>query len=243
MWSRCIISAAAVLGAGYAFASTPTEPAQKATATNSTLVQFAQNRGQQQQQRPAPRAAPSNVQRTPMVRPQQPASQRGQMQRGVRPGTQGAPNRSGGGGVTGLGVHGTGGTGATATQSPRSQLYDLVRPAPVPTNLGRPAQAPGNVTRSAPAGTQVPKSAAFAKPTHVPHNSSRKAGTAGHKHNHRPFVFRRAGYVFYRHYYVVSGVWYWYEAEVEPGDPLYALADDPNTPVCEEAEDECIDVD
>lgn len=241
MWSKCILSAAAVLSAGFAFASAPTEPGTNATTTNSVLVQFAQNRGQPQQQRPAPRAAPSNVQRTPMVRPQQPAGQRGQMQRGVRPGTQGAPSRSVGG-VTGPGAHGMG-TGVATPQSPRSQLYDLVRPAPVPTNLGRSAPIPGNVTRSAPAGTQISKSAAFTKPAHIPHNASRKAGTAGHKHNHRPFVFRRAGYVFYRHYYVVSGVWYWYEAEVEPGDPSYALADDPNTPVCDEEGDECTDID
>jgi hypothetical protein len=41
----------------------------------------------------------------------------------------------------------------------------------------------------------------------------------------------------------VSGAWYWYEAEVEPDDPAFALADDPNTPVCEEDDDECNDVD
>jgi hypothetical protein len=211
MWPKCMISAAVMVSASAAFASTPTDPAQKATAANSTLVQFAQNRGQQQQ-RPAPRAAPSNVHRPPMVRPQQPAGQRGQMQRGVRPGAQGAPNRSVSG-VTGPGAHGMrgatgGGTGVATPQSPRSQLYDLVRPAPVQTNLGKPAQGPGNVTRSAPAGAHVPKSAAFAKPANVPHNSSRNAGTAVQKHSQRRFVVRRAGYAYYRHYYDVSGAWY-----------------------------------
>ncbi len=133
----------------------------------------------------------------------------------------------------------------TASQTPRSQLYDLVRPAPVPTSVGRSApvsgSAPisGSVTRAGPTGANVPRAAAFSKPAHISHNATRKAGTAGFAHSHRPFVFRRAGYVFYRHYYVVSGVWYFYEAEVEPNDPAFALADDPNTPVCEEDVDEC----
>jgi hypothetical protein len=105
--------------------------------------------------------------------------------------------------------------------------------------VSRSAPVPGHATRAGPTGANAPRAAAFTKPAHISHNPARKAGTAGFAHRHRPFVFRRAGYVFYRHYYVVSDVWYWYEAPAEPDDPAYALADDPDTPVCEEDVDEC----
>jgi hypothetical protein len=256
MGTKWIVVGVMVSSASLACASPSIAPGQSDGVARHPLIQLAQrNQAVQQQQRPAPRAAAPAVQRAPAMRQQQPAGQRGQIQHGARagmhPGAQpGATNRSAAGGAAGPGVHGAGGGGMAAPQTPRSQLYDMVRPAPVSTNVGRSAPvgspavsgaapASGQATRAGPAGANLPRAAAFSKPAHISHNPARKAGTAGFSHQHRPFVFRRAGYVFYRHYYVVSGVWYWYEAPVEPGDPAFALADDPDTPVCEEDVDEC----
>ena len=254
MRSRWLALGIVALSASAVSAGTSIDLDRSRTTASDIPIQLAQRVQAQQQQRAAPRAAPT-VQRAPTVRPQQPMGHRGSMQQGARPGTQAQPgaqsgmSRSGGGGSAGAGVHGMGGGGMAAPQTPRSQLYDLVRPAPVSTNVGPSAPqsgsmrtsgpAPGNATRAAVTGTNAPRAAEFSKPAHVSHNPTRKAGTAGFSHGHRPFVFRRAGYVFYRHYYVVSGVWYFYEAPVESGDPAFALADDPDTPVCEEDADEC----
>jgi hypothetical protein len=145
----------------------------------------------------------------------------------VVPGKTPNAARPGARGPGGAGAHGAAGAHAGAgTSSPRSQLYDLVRPAPMATRAGVPAVRPG-----ARAGARLP--------THVRHNAGHAGGAAGARFNYERFVFRRAGHTYYRRYYVVGGDWYWYDEPTPTNDPAFGLAEDPNLPVCEDETDEC----
>jgi hypothetical protein len=176
---------------------------------------------------PAPRAAPRQMVRPPTM--QQPRAGIP----GQRPMQGGVGQRQMQGGMPGAGRTSAGSAGVGPAASPRSQLYDMVRPAPM---MARPA--PGAAPRMAgmPASGPV---RAIPKPANVNHIPGHVLGNAGSQHNHSAFVFRRGDRAFHRRYYAVGGAWYWYDDPVAETDPAFAAAQDPNVQVCEEQADEC----
>ena len=129
--------------------------------------------------------------------------------------------------------------GAGVQQTPRSQLYQMVKPVgPVaaPHALATAtAIRPGPVPAVKPGITKT----SFARPPHFAHNPAHRIGSAGARFNHRMFAFRRDGLLFHRNYYIVGGVWYWSDAPFVETDPDYTLVDDGTLPVCDPDADEC----
>ena len=175
----------------------------------SSTAASAENTNSKQQPPPPRRVVPQQIVR-PAVQQQRMATPG---QRSTQPGVPGS-------GRTTL--------GSGAPSSPRSQLYDLVRPAPLAPRAGSTMMAVhGPSTRSVP------------KPANVHHNPAHMVGSAGLQHDHSSFVFRRGDRAFHRRYYAVDGAWYWYDEPVVTNDPSFASAQDPNVLVCEEETDEC----
>jgi hypothetical protein len=151
-----------------------------------------------------------------------------QQQRVGKPVQGAGPQRAGQPGMQGSG-RSVAGVTAGAPPSPRSQLYDMVRPAPL-----APRGVPAAGVRSA--AIRVPP---VLKPANVHHNPAHRVGNAGLQHNHSAFLFRRGDRAFHRRYYSVDGAWFWYDEPIPDGDPAFASAQDPNVPVCEDQSDEC----
>jgi hypothetical protein len=170
---------------------------------------------------PARRAAPPQQVIRPAMMPRQAVSKPGP---GVGPQHVG-PSGGPGSGRSGIGVAGN------APMTPRSQLYEMVRPAPL--------AAPRMAGPTASAGRQAASGAFTPKPSHIAHNPAHRLGSAGSQHDHSTFVFRRGDRAFHRRYYFVEGQWFWYDEPVPDGDPAFASALDPNVPVCDEQLDEC----
>jgi len=187
---------------------------------------FAQNNNNNNNKKAAPpkpvvRQQPVN--RGPMVVGPQQVQRPGQVN--VRPGTNNPAVRSN---------NGTAGGAGGVQQAPRSQLYQMVKPVgPVATPHTLPSGAV--MVRPGAAHPGITKTG-FARP---PHNPAHRIGSAGARFNHRMFAFRRDGALYHRNYYVVSGVWYWYDAPFVETDPDYALVDDGSLPVCAPDVDEC----
>jgi hypothetical protein len=173
---------------------------------------------QQQKQAPAQRPV---VARPQIVRPTNaPANT------AVRPGVvakgQAGPN------VNGATAHGA------ATVDPRAQLMDMVRPA-----FPNPAASPtATVPRPTATAMHTPLARdSFVRPANVPHNPAHRLGSVGSSHGHAAFMFARGGHRFYRRYYVLHGIWYWYDDTIPVGDPGYA--DVGGLPNCDLNADEC----
>ena len=164
------------------------------------------------------------VVRQPVVRPQQVQ----------RPGQANLPP-----GSNHPGVHNGAAAGTGVQQAPRSQLYEMVKPvgpvaAPHALTTATTVQ-PGHVPAVKPGISKT----SFAKPPHFAHNPAHRIGGAGARFNHERFAFRRDGFLFHRNYYVLGGVWYWYDAQFVETDPDYTLVDDGTLPVCDPDADEC----
>lgn len=86
---------------------------------------------------------------------------------------------------------------------------------------------------------RLPSRVSFAKPPSVIHNPTHRVGRIGAAHAHRPFIFARGGHPFYRRYYLLHGVWYWYDDQVPDGDPAFAEEALAGLPVCDENADDC----
>jgi hypothetical protein len=173
---------------------------------------------QQTNSAPPPRRAAAPVARPAVM----------QQQRVGKPVQGAGPQRAGQPGIQGSGRSVAGAAGG-APPSPRSQLYDMVRPAPLAPRMAAPTAGVRSAARMPP----------VLKPVNVHHNPAHMVGNAGLQHNHSAFLFRRGDRAFHRRYYSVEGAWFWYDEPVPDGDPAFASAQDPNVPVCEDQSDEC----
>ena len=202
------------------------------------FVSFASNAYAEVQKRTsqlAPQRRVAPVARPAMMPQQRTFGPQGQQQRIVGP-NQGPQRAIQPGGPGQQRFTGSGPSGIAPT--PRSQLYDMVRPAPT-----MAPRMPSTATpRTGPPGIRsagMIRTAAIPKPANVRHNPAHRIGGAGLAHNHSAFVFRRGDRAFHRRYYAVGTEWYFYDDPVPEGDTEFVSSQDANVPVCEDQADEC----
>ncbi len=133
-------------------------------------------------------------------------------------------------------------------QTKRRAPSRIVAPSPPasPQGVARLPRVKLQATRRAPANLALVnrglrRNPGYNKPAGIKHHADHKAGESGWIHRYRPFVFKRAGHRWRRHYYtfLVGGLWYWYWYDVIADDPAAAVYPEFALPDCDPDGDEC----